>query len=228
MPRTASKNRAGTIADAALQAFSQSGYRRTQVADIAKLAGISPGTIYLYSAGKEALFLIAMQRALGEPIDGNLATQAELLDAVRARFTPVNLGNQLRLALADGSELPTLEAVVDELWRGVAYLGPAIQLIQKCAEDWPELAQLFFGEIRQELVQTLADYLVRGAELGFIRPLPNPELAGRLMIETVAWFAMHRFGDMQGRFYDPLAAEATVRDALVHAYGLPIPQGATP
>lgn len=228
MPRIATKERAGTIADAALQAFSQSGYRRTQVSDIAKIAGVAPGTIYLYVAGKEALFVIALQRALREPIDGNPATQAELLDAVRARFTPMSLGNRLRRAIAVGSELPTLEDVVTELWAGVAYLSPAIRLIEKCAQDWPELAELFFGEIRQGLVETLGAYLRRGAELGFIRPVPDPELAGRLMIETVAWFAMHRFGDMQGRFYDPVAAEATVRDALVHAYGLPTSQGANP
>jgi len=226
VPRVATKERAETIADAALQAFSEAGYRRTQVADIAKIAGVAPGTIYLYTSGKESLFLIAMQRALGEPIDGNAATQTELLEAVRAKFTPQSLGNRLRtLLVQEGSELPSLEEVVRDLWGGVAYLAPAIRLIERCAQDWPELAQLFFGEIRQGLVQTLAEYLVRGAEQGFIRPAPDPMLAARLMLESVAWFAMHRLGDMQGRFYDAGAAEVTVVDALVHAYGLPNSSG---
>ena len=45
------------IIQAAIQSFSQTGFDRTKVEDIAKRLGLSKGTIYLYFASKEELFL---------------------------------------------------------------------------------------------------------------------------------------------------------------------------
>lgn len=45
------------IIQAAIQSFSQTGFDRTKVEDIAKRLGLSKGTIYLYFASKEDLFL---------------------------------------------------------------------------------------------------------------------------------------------------------------------------
>ena len=53
MARPARVDRREQIADAALTAFSEKGFRLTQVSDVARLAGIAPGTIYLFAKGKE-------------------------------------------------------------------------------------------------------------------------------------------------------------------------------
>ena len=45
------------IIEAAIQSFSQTGYDRTKMEDIAKRLGLSKGTIYLYFKSKEDLFL---------------------------------------------------------------------------------------------------------------------------------------------------------------------------
>jgi TetR/AcrR family transcriptional regulator, repressor for uid operon len=45
------------IIQAAIQSFSQTGYDRTKMEDVAKRLGLSKGTIYLYFASKEDLFL---------------------------------------------------------------------------------------------------------------------------------------------------------------------------
>ena len=45
------------ILQAAIQSFSQTGFDRTKMEDIAKRLGLSKGTIYLYFASKEDLFL---------------------------------------------------------------------------------------------------------------------------------------------------------------------------
>ncbi|MGI0026108.1 MAG: TetR/AcrR family transcriptional regulator [Nitrososphaera sp.] len=45
------------IIQAAIQSFSQTGFDRTKMEDIAKRLGLSKGTIYLYFASKEDLFL---------------------------------------------------------------------------------------------------------------------------------------------------------------------------
>jgi len=44
------------IQEAALQVFLKKGYKETKITDIANLAGISPGTIYLYCKNKKELF----------------------------------------------------------------------------------------------------------------------------------------------------------------------------
>ncbi|MBC2580163.1 TetR/AcrR family transcriptional regulator [Clostridium sp. DJ247] len=44
------------IQEAAVQVFLQKGYKETKIIDIAKLAEISPGTIYLYYKNKKQLF----------------------------------------------------------------------------------------------------------------------------------------------------------------------------
>ncbi|EKQ51569.1 MULTISPECIES: TetR/AcrR family transcriptional regulator [unclassified Clostridium] len=44
------------IQEAAVKVFSQKGYKETKIVDIAKLAEISPGTIYLYFKNKKELF----------------------------------------------------------------------------------------------------------------------------------------------------------------------------
>src|SRR5690242_1165593 len=44
------------ILDAALAVFSESGFARAKLDDVARLAGVSKGTVYLYFDSKEALF----------------------------------------------------------------------------------------------------------------------------------------------------------------------------
>jgi hypothetical protein len=64
----------------------------------------------------------------------------------------------------------------------------------------------------------LATYLERGVDQGIVRRPPDIKLAARLIVETTAWFTMHRHGDADGRFYDAAAVRATTIDALVHAF----------
>ncbi|HEX7033941.1 MAG TPA: TetR/AcrR family transcriptional regulator [Nitrososphaera sp.] len=50
------------IIQAAIESFSQSGYDRTKMEDIAKRLGLSKGTIYLYFRSKEDLFIAICER----------------------------------------------------------------------------------------------------------------------------------------------------------------------
>lgn len=52
------------IIQAAIQSFSQTGFDRTKMEDIAKRLGLSKGTIYLYFASKEDLFLAILEHYL--------------------------------------------------------------------------------------------------------------------------------------------------------------------
>jgi TetR/AcrR family transcriptional regulator, fatty acid metabolism regulator protein len=49
------------ILDAAVKTFSQSGYHRTRVADIAREAGVADGTVYIYFKNKEDILISLFQ-----------------------------------------------------------------------------------------------------------------------------------------------------------------------
>jgi AcrR family transcriptional regulator len=54
------------IIQAAIESFSQSGYDRTKMEDIAKRLGLSKGTLYLYFKSKEDLFIAICERNIQE------------------------------------------------------------------------------------------------------------------------------------------------------------------
>src|SRR5437016_5671494 len=63
MARVRPADRLDQLVDCAAGVFRARGYRRTQMADVARAMGIAPGTLYLYVASKEALFDLVVQRA---------------------------------------------------------------------------------------------------------------------------------------------------------------------
>src|SRR5215510_13262218 len=52
------------ILDAAMRVFSRRGLHKTNLEEVAREAGISKGTIYLYFKSKEDLFIAAAQRVV--------------------------------------------------------------------------------------------------------------------------------------------------------------------
>ena len=60
------------VADAALEAFTEHGFQLTQMSEIARRAGISAGTLYLYVEDKEAMLRVAALHAAGQ-LDPQLA-----------------------------------------------------------------------------------------------------------------------------------------------------------
>src|SRR5437868_9455308 len=57
------------ILDAALASFAENGFAATRMEDIARRAGISKGTIYLYFDSKEALFKALARQSIGAQLD---------------------------------------------------------------------------------------------------------------------------------------------------------------
>jgi AcrR family transcriptional regulator len=219
MARLATEDRRRQIGDAALKAFSEKGFRLTQVADIAKIAGAAPGTLYLYAPSKEVLFLMAMQRALGEEPHDLPSDQGELLKWIEDKVVSARAYHSLIAATTgDPEAFPTPETVIGEVWDSIERLAPTIRLIEKCAPDWPDLAALFYKTLRPSLLNMLQSYLERGIERGLVRQVPDTRLGARLIVETIAWFAIHRVGDVDGRYYDAAAAKRTTVDALTHAF----------
>ena len=57
------------ITDAAIAVFAEKGYRSARVADVAKVAGVADGTIYLYFKNKEDLLLSIFEEKMGMFLD---------------------------------------------------------------------------------------------------------------------------------------------------------------
>ena len=72
------------------------------------------------------------------------------------------------------------------------------------------LAAAFYDEGRQPHLERLAHYLDRRRAAGLLAPIADTEVAARFLMETVAWFANHRFGDHDGAALDDTAVRAEV------------------
>jgi AcrR family transcriptional regulator len=232
MRRRSSAERLDQLIAAAITVFRRVGYRRAQIADIAREMGVAPGTVYLYVESKEALFDLALRYASGEigPIDPAtlpLATPTteEILTRVQALFRQKRALPTLVSALADRSSVVDRAAaraefstVIGELYGRIHQRQQALGMIESSALDWPELRQFFYGEVRGETLRQLNDYLTLRIAQGALRPVPDTAASARLILETISWFAYHRAGDPQPDDIPEDMARETVVDALVHAF----------
>jgi AcrR family transcriptional regulator len=227
MPRRRPENRLDQLVASAAQVFTARGYRRTQMADVARAMGIAPGTLYLYVESKEALFDLVVQRAFldrqpGPPPTLPIPTPAPgvTVEHVRQRMRrehklPVLFAAARRQRTADPRA--ELAGVVRELYTVIARNHRGARLLERSALDRPDLAALYFKRLRRGLIDGLTAYLERRISQKQFRRVPDTAIAARMIIETVAWFAMHRHGDPEPVPMDDRRAEDTVVDMLVHA-----------
>lgn len=70
-------DRPGELLDAALQVFVEKGYAAARVEEVARRAGVSKGTLFLYFASKEALFKAVVRENIGRHVADGLRQVAE-------------------------------------------------------------------------------------------------------------------------------------------------------
>ena len=216
------------LIETATRLFIDKGYRRTQMADVTQAMGLSPGAVYRYVESKEALFdLIVRAGATPEQSFNDLKLPVPTpKPGATVRFLRETLQREGRIqtlesALTrDSVDNPRqeLESIIRELYSRISRYHLGIKLLDRSALDWPQLAELWSGQLRGALVEQLANYLQQRIEGGLLRPISSPRAAARLVIETVAFFAMHRHHDPFPTPMDNKTAEDTVADTLVHAY----------
>src|SRR6476620_5842569 len=218
VPRTRAPQRLDAIAAAALATFAAAGYRGTRMADVAAAAGVSPGLLYTYAESKEALFALVVQREAGVDIDTlalpvTTASDAELVALVRAALD--DLVAVRALAAAEATDAPDdidaeVAAIVAEHFDAILSCRTLLRLVERCAADWPALAAAFYEDGRQVHLDRLARYLDRRRAAGLIAPIDDSAIAARFVLETIAWFANHRFGDHDGAALDDDAVRREV------------------
>ena len=189
--------RLAEMADAAALCFSEAGFRRTQVADIARHMGVSAGTIYLYADSKEALLHLAFMHLTGEDLaalptpfaDPGIEATTKL---ITRKMKEGALWPELTAAVEAGST-PTrdlLETIGAALYDRLTEQCRMIWLLDGCNLDIPELNIIYRRKIRGAYMTDLATLMDRLPATNWTAP--QKLIAIRSAIEIIAWAAMHR------------------------------------
>jgi len=161
--------RPSEILAAAMETFVEHGYGLTKLEDVARRAGVTKGTLYIYFESKEALFKAVVRESI-VPI---LATAEQL--AQDSSADPDSLLRQL----------------VSHWWQamGPSGLGGLPKLVVSEATNFPELAQFWYDEVVQRGRQIFAEVLRRGMAQGAFRSI-DVDLAVRMILAPVLMAAI--------------------------------------
>jgi AcrR family transcriptional regulator len=155
---------------AAAKVFSRQGLHGTSLDQVAREAGITKGTIYLYYRSKEDLFLATL-RAKSAEVFGALEGAGQGAQGKDFRRQLCDFAARVYRAIGSPEALPILQMVFAEAGR------------------YPETAELFFREIILKNNRRLAAALEQGIAAGEIRAL-DPLVAARCLIGMVLVFVL--------------------------------------
>ena len=149
---------------AALEVFVERGYEGTTLADVARRAGVTKGTIYLYFENKEALFKAV----------------------VRETIVPVIAQGEALARSFTGSARDLLEQLVREYWRlvGETALAGIPKLMMAEAATFPELTRFYYDEVVARGHRLMAGVIERGIMSGEFRPV-DVMLAAKLAMSPL-------------------------------------------
>lgn len=218
MPRTTPPDRLVKLLDASAAAFVEHGFRRTQMDDIAERLGVSKGTIYRAVDSKETLFAAVI--AWGDTPDqlpsGGLTPSNDLASAasgVAAELARAVAGLELTALVAQrkrprapGRFSDEIERITTGLYAVMRSRRTAIMVLDRCANEMPELATVWFGDGRYALVDLWHDYLtLRSTHLTVD---VDPAILARTIVELITTWAVKMPWDPAPRPYPDDTAAA--------------------
>lgn len=138
------------ILEAAQTVFGSSGFARAKLEDVARLAGVSKGTLYLYFDSKETLFR----------------------EMVRATVLPTVAEGEEMVRVHDGACRDLLVRLMERMWAKVrdprmASIG---KLVHSELGNFPELARFYYEEVIVRSRRLVASVIERGIASGEFRP----------------------------------------------------------
>jgi AcrR family transcriptional regulator len=158
------------ILDAALEVFAERGLAAARLDDIAKRAGVSKGTIYLYFANKEELFRGVVR-----------GTVISFIEQCEAYFE------------AQPDPERALKEWMTGHWRWIrSATFPAMhRLVSSELRDFPDLASFYANEVVGRAHRLICDILERGMETGVFRrmdPLVAARMLSALFVTHGTWY----------------------------------------
>jgi AcrR family transcriptional regulator len=226
MVRTRPVGRLDEILDAAVAVFEQVGFQRARMADIAAVAKISPGLLYQYAESKEALFHLVLLREVGTTVDEtqlpakaapSTTVESELTRALEQTIRRPALAAALKARRPPTDARTELVEVVGEHYDWLHRYRHLVAIVERSAKDHSALSERFYEQGRTPFIDDLARYIAARVKAGRFRPVPDAAVAARFVLETIAWFAMHRYGDHDGARIDDDVARQTVLHMIAAA-----------
>lgn len=186
------------ILDAALAVFAERGLAAARLEDIAKRAGVSKGTIYLYFANKEELFRGVVRETVISFIERGEAHFAVERDPILA-----------------------LDTWMEGHWRWIrSDVFPAIhRLVNSELRDFPDLHEFYAVEVVGRAQRLVCEILERGMEIGVFRrtdALVAARMLSALLVTHGTWY--HQKNSFKSIADIPDAVlVGQVRDFFLHA-----------
>jgi len=168
------EDRPREICAAALDVFAEKGFAAAKLEEIARRAGVSKGTLYLYFEDKEQLFRAVVRQTI-----------APNIDAVKAALTAADLP----FAETIRQFLPRFAMIATNL-----PVGAVAKMVIGESRNFPELAKVWHDEVVSKALGMVGGLVVRGQERGEVRPgdprlyafsLMGPMVLGVLWRETL-------------------------------------------
>ena len=159
------------LLDAALALFVQKGFAATRAEEVAALAGVSKGTLYLYYPSKEELLKAVIAHYLSARIAAGAAQAAE----------------------HSGSATALLQGILIEWWTQL-YDSPAsgvFKLVITEVRNFPEIAEFYHREVVQRAHDLLGGIVSRGIAHGEFRPVAVDHAVHSLVLPLVM-ICLHR------------------------------------
>ena len=180
--RRRAEARPAEILEAALTVFSARGFAAAKLDDVAKQAGVSKGTLYLYFQSKEALFEAMALELMHVPVLAQLETIAKAETAADGLRQLIQFMTRM-LDAPRRSALPKL-------------------IIAESA-GFPQLAKIWLKQVIQPTRQRLVQLIEAGIASGEFRPV-DPWATTKLVIApflvTTLW--RHTFEHLDNRRFD--------------------------
>jgi len=144
--------RPGELLDAALQLFVEKGFAATRVEEVAALAGVSKGTLFLYFPSKEDLFKAVVRKT------------------VAGRFAEWNEGFER----FEGNSADLVRHCLLTWWErvGMTQASGITKLVMGEAGMFPEIAAFYQQEVIRPGQDLIRRILQRGIDRGEFRPMP--------------------------------------------------------
>ncbi len=154
-------SRPGEIIEAALELFVANGFSATRLEEVAKLAGVSKGTVYLYFDSKQDLFQAVVQQII--------IPEIEKAEQKAAEFS--------------GSQRELLSLLILNWWNviGKTKLAGIPKLIISEAANFPELAEFYVEKVVSRARNIIKRSISTGIEQGEFKP-SDPIVTTRLLI----------------------------------------------
>jgi AcrR family transcriptional regulator len=176
--------RPAEILNAAFEVFTERGYATTRLEDVARRAGVTKGTMYLYFDSKEELFKELVRRTALPAVE----SAEELLRTHR------------------GSARELLTLLLERRWQALVDgpLGGIAKLMMSEAGNFPKLARWYHDEIITRANAVLAIAIARGVEQREFREV-DPQRTAYLAVAPLLMAAMwrHSFGRCTALPFEP-------------------------